>query len=115
VWSASSNVNAAALLRTSRSMSRARPIVKLRRTADSSLSRAKATRTAPSGCGVQDSRSQSRSRAKPWAGDSGAPAFGPNQGKQTGTPPRIGLFASYQLLPLMKRTGFAPRGWNCVR
>ena len=51
-------------------------------------------------------------RAKPCIGASGAPAFGPNQGKQTGTPPRIGLPASKRLSPLIHSTGFSPFGWK---
>ena len=49
-------------------------------------------------------------RAKPWSGASGAPAFGPNHGKQIGTPPRIGLPASNRLSALIHSTGLSPFG-----
>ena len=47
--------------------------------------------SAPFASGITDRSVHGRMRAKPWIGASGAPAFGPNHGKQTGTPPRIGL------------------------
>ena len=57
---------------------------------------------------------QARMRAKPCSGASGAPAFGPNHGKQIGTPPRIGLPASKRLSPLIHSTGLSPLGWKWV-
>src|SRR5947209_6667303 len=49
-------------------------------------------------------------RAKPWAGAAGSPALPPNQGKMTGTPPRIDLPGgkgdSCSLAPVLRGASF---------
>ena len=74
--------------------------------------RSRVARSPPSSSRATAATDQGRIRAKPWSGASGAPAFGPNQGKQIGTPPRIGLPGSKRLSALIQRTGFSPFGWK---
>src|SRR3954471_14410788 len=61
-----------------------------------------------------DSTVHSLTRANPCMGKLGSAAFGPNQGQQIGTPPRIGLSALNALAELIHSTGFCPAGWKCV-
>ena len=58
---------------------------------------------------------QALMRAKPCMGACLSVACGPNHGKQTGTPPRIGLAGSKALSRLRKITGARPRGCHAAR
>ena len=109
------------MLRTARSSRRVRPTRTVSESASScgkppraaaSAVRSSVARRLPSLSRVTAAIDHGRIRAKPWSGASGAPAFGPNQGKQIGTPPRIGLPASKRLCELIQRTGFSPFGWK---
>ena len=50
-------------------------------------------------------------RTKPWLGRVGSVGWGPNQGQQTGIPPRMGLPGAKALSRLTKSTGSPSRGW----
>src|SRR5690349_3167495 len=60
-----------------------------------------------SACWVMDSSCHSLRRAKPWGGADLPSRPGPNQGKQMGTPPRMGFSACQWDLEESQRTSSA--------
>src|SRR5579872_1018080 len=75
----------------------------------SSEARAKVSAKPPAPCSTPVSR-HGAVRAKPCCGASLAVRCGPNQGKMSGTPPRIAVPGANTLFGLMKITGRLPAG-----